>query len=118
MPDGPVLPARPGLHRHPRRGAVRPRAARARGGAARPRTMVRPSARRGDFTADAPAVPRRSPRRPYLSVRYTGLDPRVLVLEDNYVRRVHRVDRHERVQALLEAVRELYDLDLRAADEL
>ena len=80
--------------------------------------MVRPSARRGDFTADAPAVPGRSPRRPYLSVRYTGLDPRVLVLEDNYVRRVHRVDRHERVQALLEAVRELYDLDLRAADEL
>ena len=59
-------------------------------------------------------------RSPFLSVRYTGVDPRILVLDNNYVKSVHRVDRHESVSKLVGAVQELYHLDLGtgAADEL
>ena len=48
------------------------------------------------------------------------MDPRILVLDNNYVKSVHRVDRHESVSKLVGAVQELYHLDLGtgAADEL
>ena len=41
---------------------------------------------------------------PFLRIRYAGVDPRILVLDGNYVKRVHRVQAHASVSDIIDAV--------------
>ena len=49
------------------------------------------------------------PHSPFLRIRYAGVDPRILVLDGNYVKRVHRVQAHASVSDIVEAVQAAKD---------